>query len=85
MTLIMTFFSVNVFLIFFLIYKNSHIIQLTFQKQEHEKNKIILLKEKKRLELLLHDVQKNSVVHNVASKEFEMQKIKPSQIKHLSL
>jgi cell division protein FtsL len=75
--------GVNLFFVFFLVYKNSHIVELSFQKQQLEKNKALLLKEKDRLQQQLCVVQNKKTIKKFAKKELAMKKINPKQIKSL--
>ena len=75
--------GVNLFFVFFLIYKNSRIVELSFQKQQQEKVKITLLKEKDRLQQQLCVVQNRTAIQQFAKNELKMEKISAKQIKTL--
>ncbi len=75
--------GVNLFFIFFLIYKNSRLVELSFQKQQQEKTKALLLKEQERLQRTLCALQNGAAVHQFAKNELHMQKIVAKQIKSL--
>ncbi len=77
--------SVQVLLIFFLIYKNSRIVELSFQKQQQEKVKNALLKEKERLQQKLCMAQDKTAIKHYAQHELKMEKINPKAIKSLSI
>lgn len=80
---ILVFIGVNLFFVSFLVYKNSRIVELSFQKQQHEKNKTALLKEKDRLQQQLCVVQNRSAIKQYAKKELKMEKMSPQQIRSL--
>lgn len=75
--------GVNLFLIFFLIYKNSRIVALTFHKQQQERTKIALLKEHERLQQKLCVVQNKAAIKQFAENELTMEKINAQHIKSL--
>jgi cell division protein FtsL len=75
--------GVNLFFVFFLVYKNSRIVQLSFQKQQHEKTKTALLKERDRLQQQLCVVQNRTAIKQFAKDELKMEKITSRQIKSL--
>lgn len=81
--LILVVIGVNLFFVFFLVYKNSRIVEYSYQKQQYEKNKAALLKEKDRLQQQLCVVQNRSAVKQYAKKELNMEKMSPQQIKSL--
>lgn len=76
--------GVNIFIVFFLVYKNSRITELSFQKQNHEKTRSLLFKEKERLQQQLCLAHSKSLVKNYAKKELAMEKIKAHAIKTVS-
>ena len=78
-------FGVNIFILFFLVYKNNHIVELSFQKQNYEKTKALLLKEKNRLLQQLCIAQSKSSIKNFAKNELTMEKIKPKNIKTIPI
>ncbi len=76
--------GINIFIVFFLVYKNSRIVELSFQKQNHEKARAMLLKEKDRLQQQLCVAQSKSMVKHFAKNELKMEKIKAHNIKSVS-
>lgn len=76
--------SVNIFIVFFLVYKNSQIVELSFQKQNYEKTKALFLKEKDRLQQQLCLSQSKSSIKHFAKNELTMEKIKPKHIKMIT-
>ncbi len=77
------FVTINLFFIFFLIFKNSRIIELTFAKQKREKEKNALAQQKEILQQKLFIAQSRSSIKEYASKELKMEKITLKDIKHL--
>lgn len=80
---ILTALGVNLFLVFFLIYKNSRIVALTFQKQQQERTKLALLKEQERLQQKLCVVQNKAAIKQFAQNELKMEKVSAQSIKSL--
>lgn len=76
--------SVNLFIVFFLVYKNSKIVELTFQKQHYEKTKALLLKERDRLQQQICIACNKSTIKQFAKNELNMKKINNKQVKSLS-
>lgn len=77
--------SVNIFIVFFLVYKNSRIVELSFQKQNYEKTKATLLKEKDKLQQHICHAQSKAMVKHFAKNELKMEKIKAHNIKTASV
>jgi len=77
------FLGTNLFFIFFLVYKNSVMIQLSFQKQTYEKQKIALMKNKEHLRAQLCYMQNRAHIQEYAQGELHMQKMNRNQIKIL--
>lgn len=75
--------SAQLVLIFFLIYKNSRIVELSFQKQQQEKIKHALLKERERLQQKLCMAQDKTAIRHYAQRALTMEKINPKAIKSL--
>lgn len=75
--------SINLFFVFFLVYKNSRIVELSFLKQNYEKTKAALLKEKDRLQQQLCVIQNRASIQQFAKNELTMEKINIKQIKSL--
>lgn len=80
---IITVISTNLFFVFFLIYKNSRIVELSFQKQHYEKKKEILLKEKDRLQQQLCIIQNKTTIQHFVKNELNMEKITTKQLTSL--
>ncbi len=75
--------SINLFFIFFLVYKNSVMIQLSFQKQTAEKEKKMLLSEKEHVRAYLCALQSRTTIQEYAHNNLHMQKIERKQMKML--
>ena len=77
------FIGINLFFIFFLVYKNSVMIKLSFQKQAYEKQISMLLKNKDSLQAQLYVLQNRDAVQEFVTRELHMEKINRKQIKPL--
>ena len=77
------FIGINLFFIFFLVYKNSVMIQLSFQKQTAEKEKKMLLSEKEHVRAYLCALQSRTTIQEYAHNNLHMQKIERKQMKML--
>ena len=75
--------ATNLFFIFFLVYKNSVMIQLSFQKQTVEKEKKILVSEREHLKAYLCALQNRTAIQDYAHTNLHMQKIDRKQMKVL--
>lgn len=74
---------VNLFFIFFLVFKNSRIVELTFSKQKREKEKIALIKHKEQIEQKLLLAQSRGAIKEYANNYLGMDRIKLKDIKQL--
>ncbi len=79
------FLGTNLFFIFFLVYKNSVMIQLSFQKQTYEKQKVALIKNKEHIRAQLCLLQNRAHIQEYAQGELKMQKLDRKQIKILPM
>lgn len=73
----------NLLFIFSLIYKNSYLVELSFAKQKHEKEKSVLLKEKASLIQELYNMQNQAHIKEYAINTLHMKKIKLKDLKSL--
>lgn len=79
------FLSTNLFFIFFLVYKKSVMIELSFQKQTYEKQKVALIKQKENIQAKLCSLQNRVALQDYAQHELHMQKLDRKQVKILPM
>lgn len=77
------FITTNLFFMFFLIYKNSRIIELTYKKQKNEKKRDSLLKNRDLLKRELCMIQNHASIKEYAINELKMQKVHLKDIRTL--
>lgn len=80
---IFLFIAVNLFFIFFQIYKNSKIIKVSFEKQRNEKLKEELINHKITLSQQLCALQNKAEIKQYAVDTLQMEKIKLHNLKKL--
>ena len=67
-----------------LIYKQSKIIEISYQKQRNEKTKDRLFQKKSDLIQKLYEIKNHSKIKQYAAEELKMKKVGLSQIKKIS-
>lgn len=77
---IILFFALQLFLVFFYIFKESQIIKLSYQKQKYEKTKKELTEHKKNLTHELHMLKNKNSIKEYARKN-NMEKLKLKAIR----
>ena len=77
------FIFVHIGFIFMQIYKQSYLVQLTYEKQHHEKIKHELLEKKNYLTQQWYIMQNRSAIKEFAQQELGMKKVALKQIKKL--
>jgi hypothetical protein len=78
------FIGVHIAFIFLQIYKQSYLVQLTYEKQHHEKVKQELLEKKNHLTQQWYILQNRSAIKEYAQQELGMKKVALKQIKKIA-
>lgn len=81
--LLIIFVLINIFFIFFHIYKESKIVQLSYQNQKYKKQKAKLVEQKTKLQQELQKLQDLKAIKTFATDNLKMQKLNVNQVKKL--
>lgn len=82
---LVTFIAVQLFFIFFHIYKQSTVIRLSYDKQKYEKLASELLQQKQELQQSLHIAHARSTIKKYAQTKLAFKPIQLSQVKKHAL